>query len=800
MKDALLQDLRFSIRMLGRAPVFTAVAALTIALGVGATTAIFSVVDGVLLTPLRYPQADRIVRVLSYFSATGRTGSQLSGPDLTDVRTGVDVFDAISVFWGGEIGVRAGDQAKLTGTWFVNTTFFNVFGVAPAAGRVLVADDVGKAAVVSSGFADRQYGTPADAIGKTLLIDTKTYQIVGVMPAGFHFPQQADVWVPIADQPENMNRSAHNYATVARVKPGLSVDVAHAALATLSRRLARSYPDTNATKAIVAVPLLERAVGPMRGTLYLLMGAVVLLFLIACANVANLLLARATARSREMALRAALGAGRGRIVLQLIVESLVLAALGGAAGVALAYAGVGWLVRMAPVALPRLDEIAVDPTVLGFAALASVVASVVFGLAPAWHASKVDLRERLTEGGSRGAIGSASNRLRTGLAIAEIGLAVVLAIGGGLLFRSFVALSHVELGYHTDGVLIVQAHLPTTEEREDQSRAVDRLERLFPALTALPGVQAASATVGLPLGSMTSNGSYAVEGRHVFAPGQDLPSATFRLASPGYFQTLGIPVRRGREFSPQDRYDNRFVAIISESLARETFPGVDPIGQRIQCGLDSLNFMTVVGVVGDIRDVPGTPPGPELYMPIAQHPGRGTLVELVVRSSLPPMSLAEIVREQIRKADPEVATKFTSFDSMAADATSAERFRTWLVGAFAGLALLLAIAGVYGLLTYLTAQRAPELGVRIALGATPRSILGLVLSRAALMAAAGLTIGVVLALVASRALSTMVFGVTSLDPLTYGSVLAGVLLSTLAAAAVPAWRASRIDPISVIRQ
>jgi putative ABC transport system permease protein len=796
----LVQDLRYGVRMLAHAPVFTIVAVFTLALGIGATTAIFSVVDGVLLKPLRYPHADGIVRVLTHWTKTGHDGSQVSGGDMVDARDRSGAFEAFSAFNGDEIGVGAGDRAELVGTWFVNTSFFQVFDVPPAAGRWFRKDDIQKAAVVSMGYANQHYGSAPAALGRRLSIDARTYEIVGVMPAGFHFPELADVWVTVPDQPDNMNRSAHNYPVVARRRANLTRESTDAAMATLSRQLASAYPDTNSEKTLIAMPLQERMVGSMRGTLYLLLGAVVLLFLIACANVANLLLARASVRSREMALRAALGADRLRIVRQLGVESLLLAVIGGALGLALAYVGTGALIRLAPVDLPRLGEIGVDRTVLAFAALTSVLASLVFGLAPAWHASRVDLRERLTEGGSRGTVGSGSHRLRTGLAIAEIGLAVVLAIGGGLLFRSFMSLSSVDLGYHVSDVLVVRANLPTTDDVRDQIKAVNRFERLFPMLESIPGVQSASATVGLPLGGLSSNGYYAVEGLHIFAPGAKLPYANFRTTSPGYFKTMGIPLRRGRDFTPQDGYDNPFVVIVSEALVGEIFPRGDPIGHRIQCGLDSMNFMTVVGVVGDIRDDPGTPPTHELYMPTAQHPGRGSLEEIVLRTGVPPGSLIETVRARIQHADPEVATKLTTYESRAADAVSTPRFRTWLVATFAGLALLLAAAGVYGLLTYLTAQRTPELGVRMALGASPAEVMGLVLGRAAIIAIAGLAVGIGLSLASSRALTTMVFGMEAVDPVTYVAVAGVVLTATLAAAAIPAWRASRIDPLTVLRR
>ena len=796
----LAQDLRYAARTLRHAPTFSVVAALTIALGLGATTSIFSVVDGVLLKPLNYPNPDRIVRLLTHWTKTGHNGGNLAGGDLVEVRDHAGVFEAFSRYNGDETAVRIGAWSELVGVWSVNTQFFHVFGVQPVAGRWFRKDDVDKAAVTSLGFATQRFGSAAAALGRTIVVDTTTFEIVGVMPAGFHFPQLAEIWLVGADQPGNMNHSGHNYPVVARLRRGISRETADAAMATVSRRLVQSFPDSNKDKTLIALPLQEYLVGPTRSTLYLLLGAVALLFLIACANVANLLLARATVRSREIALRAALGADRWRIVRQLVVESLMLAAIGGTIGLVLAYIGTPSLVRLAPIDLPRLDEIAVDRTVLAFSALISIVASLVFGLVPAWQASRVDLRERLVEGGTHGSIGTASHRLRTCLAVGEVALAVVLAVGGGLLFRSFVALSTTDLGYRTSNVMIVKANAPTGDGIPAARQTVARYERLLSVLASISGVESVSATVGWPMGMYLSNGSFAVEGRHVFAPGQDLPYANFRLASPGYFRTMGIPLKRGRDFTDRDGYDDPFVVIVSEALVREVFPNEDPLGHRIQCGYDSENFMTVIGVVGDIRENPGTAPAGELFMPTAQHPLPATQPALVIRTALAPEALARTVRERIRRADPEIATKMATLSTLAAESVSAPRFRTWLVGTFAALALLLAVAGVYGLLTYLTAQRAPELGVRMALGAGRGRVIGLVLSRAAMIAAAGLGIGVALSLASSRAMTSMMFGIEALDPLTYAGVLAAVLIVTLGAAAVPAWRASRIDPVRVLRE
>jgi predicted permease len=793
-----VQDLRYGVRALAAAPSFTAVALLTIALGIGATTAIFSVVNAVLLKPLPYPGADRVVSVLTRSTESGRVTPRLSGGDLVDIRAAMPAFDAMAFYWGGEIGVRGGGRAELTGVWFVSPDFFRVVGVPALAGRTLTASDVETGAVVTAGFAAGRFGSASAAIGQTLHVDGRAYGVVGVMPPQFQFPRQADVWVPIAPQPENLNRTAYNYPTIARLRPDASLDQANTQLTTIADRLRAAHADFGQAKTFAAAPLQERLVGPVRSTLYLLAGAVGLLLLIACANVANLLLARATARSREIALRAALGADRWRIVRQLGVESLLLGVAGGVLGLLIAVGGTELLVRLAPASVPRLDEVRVDLTVLAFGLGASVLSSLLFGLAPAWQASRVDLRDRLTHGGTRGSTGGAA-RMRGAIAVAEIALAVVLATGAGLLFRSFLALNAVEMGFRMPGLLVMQAHLPTLD-LDEQRRAVQRFDRLYPELAALPGVSSVAATVGLPMSDIGSNGLYAVEGKHTFAPGvKDLPQANFRLTSPGYFHTMGIPIVRGRDFVAADREDGQFVAIISEALARQTFPGEDPIGRRIQCGLDSLEPMTIVGVAGDIRDSPAAAPAAELFMPIAQHPSRGSLVQVLLRTEVAPASLTGAVAARVRALDGEVATKFETMETIAAGSLATPRFRTWLVGVFAALALALAVAGIYGLMAYLTAQRAPELGIRLALGARPATVLGLVVGTAARLAGLGIAAGVAASLAGGRALSTMLFGLGQVDVVTYAGVSMAVLAVSAAAALVPAWRASRIDPLSVIR-
>ena len=788
-----------ALRVLRNSPAFTIVAVVTLALGIGANTAIFSVLHAVLLAPLHYPDADRIVSLNTFFRQTGRQAPRLTGGDLVDIRADSRVFEAISYYFGGDLGVQLRDRAEFTGTYFVNADFFRVFGVAPVAGRMFHDDEFERSAVVSLAFARRNFAAGENAVGKTIHVENRAYEIVGVLPAEFQYPAKAEVWIPAAYKPENLNRTAYNYPTIAKLKPGVTLDFAQAQLDTIAARLAAAYSASNRNKAFVAAPLREQLVKQVRSTIYFLMGAVGLVLLIACANVAHMLLARATSRSREIAVRVALGASRSRIIGELTIENAVLGLLGGLLGLLVAWLGIAGLIRFAPTNLPRLTEIHLDPFVLAFAIALSLAASLLFGLAPAWQTVQVDLNDALKQG-SRGGVGGRSNRLRSALVIAEIALSFVLAIGAGLFFRSLMTLSTTPLGYRADGLLVMYAHAParTLPEYVQVGRF---FENLAQQLGEMHDVKSVAIAMGLPSGDYGSNGAYAVEGKHIFAPGQNLPQAGFRLASPAYFATLGIPLLKGRDFSTRDNYDAPFVAIVSESLAKQSFPNEDPIGRRIQCGLDSDKWMTVVGVVGDVRQQsPAASPGPDLYMPIQQHPFYGNEVQVAMRTASEPAQLIAAVRGKVHDANPTVATKFTTMDAMVSSSVSTPRFRTFLVGVFASLALLLAMAGVYGVMSYVAAQRTSELGLRMALGAQRSDILKLILGRAAMLAGIGLAFGIGIAAASGRVIASMLFGIEPTDVSTYLVVLLALAAVTLGAATVPAWRATRIDPLTALRE
>jgi putative ABC transport system permease protein len=797
----MFHELRYALRTLRNNPSFAAVAILTLALGIGANTAMFSVVNGVLLRPLDYPNASRIVQLNTSYPQRGRSFPRVTGPDLVDIRAGTSAFEQVSFYYGGEMGVQMADHAEFVGTYLVTPNFFAVFGVAPSAGRGFEINDAKRAAIVSLPFAQRNFGSSAAALTRTLRMEGVAYEIVGIVPASFRFPlsSEAQVWLATAPQPQSMERTAYNYRAVALLKPGSSHDAARTQLQTIGARLQAAFPDANRDKTFLAVPLQEQLVGPVRATLYFLMGAVSLVLLIACANVANLLLARATARQREMAVRAALGATRTALVRQLLVESGVIALTGGALGLLLAYAGTRLLTQATAqqAGLPRIGDIAVNWMVFAFAIGVSLLASFLFGISPAWQAAKVDVNDALKQAG-RGLAGS-SGHPGNALVVVQVALSFALAIGAGLLFRSFLALNGVDLGYRTQGMLVMYAHDPAYT-LDDYLQAGRFFEGAVEQMKQMPGVTAAAAAMGVPTGQYGSNGGYVVDGQDFRAHLGNLAQATFSLSGPGYFSTMGIPLVRGRDFTAGDRYDRQFVAIISESLARQSFPGQDPIGHTIMCGLESLKWMTIVGVVADVRqDSPAASPGPTLYMPLLQYPFHANEVQVVMRTALSPTSLIEPVRGKMHALNSETATRFTTMEAMVSSSIATPRLRMMLVGMFAGLALLLAMAGMYGVMSYVTTQRIAEFGVRMALGASPGNVVALVLGRAALMAALGVAVGLAIAFSAARVMTTMLFGLKATDAITYAAVLLAVTPIVVLAAAIPAWRASRADPVVALR-
>ncbi len=793
--SSLIQDLRFAIRILARSPGFMAVAISTLALGIGSTTAIFSVVDHVTLRPLDYNNADRIVRVTTRFPETGREASNVSGPDFHDMREQTTALKELAYHWGGEMGVTVGDLSEFAEIHLVSEGFFQVFGVQPAHGRFFGPAEDSAVAIVSHSFARTHFADAQAALGETLQTVGRSLRIIGVAPQAFDYPRQADIWAPAGLFPETTSRTAHNYRAVGLLEPDKTSNQLQAELETIGARLAEEHPDSNGHRRFGATPLKDYEIRNARATLLVLMGAVALVLLIACVNVANLLLARTSRRAGEIGLRAALGAGRRRIISQLLAESLVIAVAAGGLGFALAGALLEILLAFAPASLPRMGEVQLDLRVLAFTFGTSLVAVLIFGLIPAFHASKPDL----LQGFRRGVSGSTSQRLRQALVAGQVAVAFVLAIGGGLLLRTFFELQRSDLGFRTEGVLVAYANVQANT-LDEHKRAATEFRDLLGELRTIPGVDQAAAAMGLPMGRYGSNGAYAIEGRHDFDTGRNLPQAGFRITTPGYFRALDIPLLSGRDFTETDLYDRPFVAIISQSLAKESFPNEDPLGKRIRCGLDSDEFMTIVGVVADIRqDSPAAAPGPQLYMPYHQHPYYANELQLVLRTTAPPQTLAPAVRATVSELNSEIPLKFTTMEAMLSDSVALPRFQRTMLIAFAGLSLLLAVAGVYSVTSYLVSEQTRDFGVRSALGARPANILSEVLAKGIRPAIAGIAFGAVASLWLRWAVEGLLFETSALDPLTYATVTALLLLAITGALYFPARRAATVDPMTALR-
>jgi len=796
-------DLKFALRSLLKSPGFTLLAVAVMALGIGANTAVFSVVNSVLLKPLAYRDADRIVTLSSLWRKSGAHG-QVSGPDYHDWHNQSTAFSATAYYDNEETSVMIGSSAEYIAAALVSPEFFQVFSMEPAMGRLFTPEETkaggAPAALISHSYWMNRFGGNPRVLGQSVRMLDKNFPIVGVLSPGFRFPDKTDIWVPASTFPESVERSAHNYLVVGKLKPNVTLEQAQSQMTAIGTRLSQQYPASNKNKNVAVTRMRDDMVSNIQMTLYVLLGAVAVVLLISCANVANLLLAKATTRTREIAIRAAVGASRGRIMRQLIMESVLMSLVAAIAGLLLAVWGSAALVGLAPANIPRLAETSIDGWVLAFTLGVSVIASLLFGLAPALHASRVDLNDALKQGAARAVVGGGTGKLRSALVIAEIALSVVLLAAAGLLIRSFVALNNVTLGYRPDHVLVMATSVPASD-LESAKRAGRYYKDLLREVATLPGVTAAGATRTLP-GHVGSNGSYWLD----HFPTRDQmgangPGAVFSVVSPGTFAALGIPLRTGRDFSSADTYDAQFTAIVNEAFVRQSFPGKDPIGHVIFCGLDSMNGMRIVGVVGDVRQYgPSRPPLPEIYMPYQQHPEPSTALNVLVRTGNDPGALQQTLQRKSREHSAAVPVKFTTLEESLSENVAAPRFRTLLLGVFAALAVCLAMAGVYGVMAYLVSQRSNEIGLRMALGASPSDVWRLVVKQGMALAGAGLLIGLVGAVSATRLLKTMLFEVKPGDPATYAAVAALLAIVAMAAAYIPARRASKVDPLIALRQ
>jgi putative ABC transport system permease protein len=802
--ETLRQDLRYALRRLTAAPMFTTIAVLTLAIGIGANAAIFTVVNAVVLRPLPYADSDRLVGVF-HVSEGGRL-AVMSPPNFLDVRRlNRSIEDMAAIDESGFTLTGAGDPIRLEGA-SVSAGFFDVLRVRPILGRPFRADEnetgKHKVTVLSHGLWVRRFGGDSNVVGRTVALDGAPFTVVGVMPAGFSYPDARDLWVPLEyDEVFRVkNRGAWYLHVIGRLKPGVSAVAASADVAAIAAQLAKEYPRSNTDLAMSVAPLHGWIVDRSKTALLLLLGAVGFVLLIACANVANLTLARAATREGELAVRAALGAGRGRLVRQLLTESAVVALAGGVLGLVVAAWGSDALVRLEPDGVPRLAEVAVNLHVVMFTALVSMLTGLLVGSLPAWQITRGVLVGALREGGRGALSGRRGTRVRSSLVVAELALAVVLLAGAGLLVNSFIRLQRVNPGFQAGDAVTFRLALPEASY-DTRARRIEFYDRALAQLRALPGVRTVGGIMGLPLSGLRFNLSFDIEGRPPAAPGQE-PSMEVRVATPDYFKALGIPLVRGRLFTDTDRFESPQVVLLSEAAARQYFPGENPLGRRIVLGwTDDARKAggEVVGVVGDVKDLGLDEPAPaEIYLPHAQM-GVGQMA-IVLRSDVPAATLTAPLERTIHALDSGLPiSALRSLDEVVARSVSQPRFYMMLLGTFALAALLLAAIGIYGVMSYAVTQQTREFGIRIALGADRRSIVRMVLARATLLITVGLGLGIAGALVVGRALSSLLFDVSPGDPLTLAVVAGALGAIALFASYLPARRATRVDPMVALR-
>jgi putative ABC transport system permease protein len=800
--DDLVRDLQYAGRSMRRSPGFAALAVLIMALGIGANTAVFSVVNAVLLKPLAYRDPDRIVTLSTRLIEDPADAEQISIPNFEDWHEQSSSFDSMAYYGSREVPVMAGATAEYARGTEVGPEFFRVFAVEPLIGRFFTAEEMkpasGGAALISYTYWQNHFGGNPQALGQVVRVYGRPFPIAGVLPPGFGFPDKTDLWVPARISPDDLKyRMAQNWLAVGRLKPGVPLERAQAEMSSIAGRLAQQYPESNKGRTAAVTRMRDQIVGDVRLTLYLLFGAVSVVLLIACANTATLLLGKATARTREVAVRAALGASRRRIVRQLVTESVLLASVAGACGLLLAYWGSDALVALAPAGLPRLTEIGIDRWVLAFTLAVSIITSLLFGLVPALYASQVDLNEALKQAGTRSVIAGGMVRMRGVLVVAEIALAVVLLSGAGLLIKSFVALHNVALGFRPENMLVMRATVPAPMQAQ---AATGFFQDLLPKIANIPGVLSAGATMAPP-GNIDSSGGILIDQMPAQPDWLSAPTAALSVIAPGTFRALGIPLESGRDFSDADTAGRPLVAVVNEALVRKSFPGQNPIGRTIFCPFDSFQGMTVIGVVGDVRQLgPAREPMPECYMTYLQHGFNGNTLSIVARTVGDPTALEQTLRRMAHDTAPDVPVKFTTMESVISENIAAPRFRTLLFGVFAGLAVCLAMAGVYGVMAYAVSQRSNEIGLRMALGASTGSVLRLILRQGLILAGAGLALGLAAAVAGARLLTSMLFQVQPNDPWVYLAIAILLGVVALVASYVPARRASKIDPLTALRQ
>jgi putative ABC transport system permease protein len=812
----MLKDLRHALRALVRTPAFTLTAVVTLALGIGANTAMFSVVNAVLLRPLPYADPDRLMFVFSRNSQHNTGQMRVSALDLDDWRRQARSFDALAGHTGTGFTFSGDERApELAIGQVVTEDLFRVLGVKPLIGRPFGPDDfiAGRERVLllSYGLWQRRFGGDRAIVGRTETVNGRPYEIAGVMPPGFSYPtDRYQLWAPLALSPTPdslpLNRASHYLQVVARLKRGATPAQAQAEMTALADHLASEYPDTNRNLTARVIPLSDQIVGDVRTALLVLLGAVGFVVLIACGNVTNLLLASATGRQREIAIRAALGAGNARLVRHLFAETAVLYAAAAAGAIVVASWALALVESLRPAGIPRIADAAIDAKVLGVTSLVSMLTALVFGLAPAVHGARADVGDALKSGARTAGASRGRQRIRAALVVGQLALSMILLTGAGLAIRSFMRLTHVDPGFDADGQLTFGFVMPPA--RYPGAAEIQAFQsQLLADLASAPGVQAAGATTHLPFSGQNLENSFTAEGFEV-SPGSEGPVAGMRGIEGDYFQAIGIPLKRGRVFNADDRAGMRLVAIVNETFARRYWPGQDPVGKRLRIGGPTSQdpWRVVVGVVGDVKHLgPAAETRPEVDLPFAQL-GSGFITvwargpSVVLRGSLPAADLASIARERVKAADSAMPlTGVQTLAELASDVVSQPRFRTILLGLFAALALALAAVGVFGVLSYFVSERTQEIGVRMALGAQPADVVRMVVVKAVALAGLGAAIGLLAAIPLARSMRALLFEAPPFDAPTFSLVALALLVVAAMASYWPARRATRVDPVTALR-
>jgi len=806
-----LDDARYAIRQLIGNPTFSIVMILTLALSIGANSAIFSVINGVLLKRLPYPEPERLVRI--FLSSREFPKFPLNPWDFLDFRARNHSFEAIAAFTRGDVQLSGeGEPVKLNG-FGITSGYFRVLGLHPQLGREFDFNAEipgnGLQAVISDRLWRTRFGADPGIIGRKITMNMQPFTVIGVMPAGTEHPgneyhsvaygESVDVWWPFSFAGNSNFRGSHYIEGIGRLRPGVSADRAQAEMNSIMTQIAREHSDNNSRWKVLIIALYTEVVGTSRQMLLVLLGAVGIVLLIACANAANLLMARASGRQREISVRLAMGAPRLRVVRQLLTESLVLSCLGGALGLLLAFAGVRALVSLLPADFPRSNDIHVSWPVLLFTLTVSVVTGILFGLAPAMQASRTDPKDGLQKATRGTTAGKHQNRLRSALVMAEVGLASVLLIGAGLMLRTFLNLLHLDPGFKQDHLLTATLSLPHAQYQKGEQIA-DFYERLTTSLAALPGVESTGAGSDLPWTGYDENSGFNIEGRKP-APGEDF-HARYHMATPDYFKAMGIPLLQGRFFTAADKKDAIPAIIINHAMAQKYFSGIDAVGKRMTFDDNpkkDTDWLRIVGVVGDVKDQPNSPAAePAFWWPENQAPQPD--MSVAIRTNSDPRQAIDGLRQAVRALDPGLAVAdIKLMNEVAESSISTPRFTFALVGLFAGLAIILAAIGAYGVISYTVGQRAPEFGLRVALGAQPGDLLRMVLAQSVKLAIPGTIIGVVLAFSLSHIIRGLIYQVSPTDPLIMSAVVALVLLIALLASYVPTRRAAATDPMTTLR-